>query len=101
MKNRHTPGPWIIVENASVLSIKKAKETQGFTLLASVPVSSIDHVCNAQLIAEAPNLLRQLRRMVKTYLDPKLKEPGEYLNTLNLAQEAIYNATSKDTWKTP
>ena len=59
--SKHTPGPW---KAESVMGVWVVGTPADKHLIVKVPAGSIDCEANAALIAAAPELLEQLRRMV-------------------------------------
>ena len=70
MTKKHTPGPWIYSYNAlGELSVESNNAESGFyriTVLGVEPDTTEEDEANARLIAEAPNLLKELKRLTAT-----------------------------------
>lgn len=59
--SKHTPGPW---KAESIMGVWVVGVPADRHLIVKVPAGSVDCEANAALIAAAPELLEQLRRMV-------------------------------------
>jgi hypothetical protein len=94
MASKHTPGPWKIDE-ATDLPLAVIEDTpEGYGVCEMDDLRDEDEVfANAQLIAAAPELLLQLKRMVEYYRHGETR--AEAVAKIRDSLVAIAKATGK------
>ena len=81
---KHTPGPWIIVENVGEIAIDSPIESNNGD--ESIEVCVVSHqdddpriAANARLIAAAPDLLDELKSALRIFERDQVKaSPAQY-----------------------
>ena len=74
----HTPGPWVFSHHGKQLMVwQPQREFQ--PLMTEVPYYAPESIADAQLIADAPKLLAEVKRLQKAY-----EVMGEYLREIGL-----------------
>lgn len=95
--SKHTPGPWryFLEGNGTRFHITARPATKPGNSFDDFATVDIRHEADAQLMALAPELLAQLKHMVRLWEEAIDRQP-EYMPMANSARAAIAKAEGKE-----